>query len=388
MAVNGATGEPGSGPARNGVSSTAGPLAAAGPETGIGPPATIGPVRSGIRDLNPGYFAVVMATGIVSRAMKLDGWAYLSGLLLVLTVIAYVTLVAAYGWRLVAYRSEFAADATDPRKAFAFFTFVAGSNVLGAGLAPHGYTWATVVLLAGSGLAWLLLSYGVPLVLVTRHATRPPLASANGTWFLWVVGTQSIAVAATSLPPPASDFQAALSVACWSVGVVLYLIVAVTVVTSLLQYTVAPAQLTPPYWVFMGATAISVLAGAQILKLPAHPLVAAMRPAVAGASFVLWAFGTWLIPLLIALGVWRHVIRRLRLAYEPGLWSIVFPIGMYGVASRQLGAALHVPWLVTLGADEAWVALAAWAAVLLAMVGAAVNRPLRTLTSRPAADRG
>ncbi len=339
-------------------------------------------MRSVIRDLNPGYFAVVMATGIVSRAMRPSGWTYLSGLLLALTVVSYVTLVVAYGWRFAAYRREFLADASDPRKTFGFFTFVAGSNVLGAGLAAHGHAWATVVLLVVAGAAWLLLSYGVPLVLVTRHASRPALAGANGTWFLWVVGTQSIAVAATSLPPPVPDPLAALSVACWSVGVVLYLVVAAMVLISLLQYPVEPAQLTPPYWVFMGATAISVLAGAQILRLAVDPLVAAMRPAVAGTSVVLWAFGTWLIPLLIGLGVWRHLIRRVRLAYEPGLWSIVFPVGMYGVASHELGAALHVPWLVTVGTDDAWVALAVWAAVLLAMLGAALNRQRRALASR------
>ena len=63
------------------------------------------------------------------------------------------------------------------------------------------------------------------------------------------------------------------------------------------------------------------------------------------------------------------MLRRVPLAYEPGWWSIVFPVGMYGVASHELGAALHVSWLVTLGRDEAWAALAVWAAVTLAMAG-------------------
>jgi hypothetical protein len=30
------------------------------------------------------------------------------------------------------------------------------------------------------------------------------------------------------------------------------------------------------------------------------------------------------------------------LSYEPGWWSIVFPVGMYGVASHLLGAVLGV----------------------------------------------
>ena len=153
-----------------------------------------------------------------------------------------------------------------------------------------------------------------------------------------------------------------------------YLLVAGLVTAARLAFPVRPAALTPGYWVFMGASAISVLAGAQILRLPPSPLTTATHAVVAGSSVVLWAFGTWLVPLLLILGVWRHVRHQVPLAYEPGMWSMVFPIGMYGVASRELGAALRVPWLVTLGRDEAWLALAAWAAVSLAMTLAALSR--------------
>jgi tellurite resistance protein TehA-like permease len=133
----------------------------------------------------------------------------------------------------------------------------------------------------------------------------------------------------------------------------------------------------------MGASAISVLAGAQILRLPPGPLTAATHAVVAGLSVMLWAFGTWLVPLLVILGIWRHVRHRVSLAYEPGMWSMVFPLGMYGVASRELGAALRVPWLVTLGRDEAWLALAAWAAVSLAMA-LALSPARRSPGSAPA----
>jgi tellurite resistance protein TehA-like permease len=192
-----------------------------------------------------------------------------------------------------------------------------------------------------------------------------------------VVGTQSIAVAATALPPPLSDAMVALSVACWSVGAVLYIVVAALVLTRLLQYPVQPGELGPAYWVFMGATAISVLAGAQILLLTAGPLVTAVRPVITGVSVILWAFGTWLIPFLLGLGVWRHLLRGVKLSYEAGLWSIVFPVGMYGVASRELGLALHVSWLRTLGSDEAWFAFAVWVVVFVAMLGSFLGGPLR-----------
>ncbi len=126
----------------------------------------------------------------------------------------------------------------------------------------------------------------------------------------------------------------------------------------------------------VAAAAITVLAGAQIMRLPADPLTAVARPVVAGLSVVAWAFGTWLIPPLVAVGIWRHLIRRVRLRYEPGLWSIVFPLGMYGVASRGLGMAAHVSWLVTLGRYEGWVALAAWAGVAAGMAASLLgSRP-------------
>lgn len=52
-------------------------------------------LRAGIRDLHPGYFALVMATGIVLQAMRLDGTATLSGFLLGAGIAAYALLVVA-----------------------------------------------------------------------------------------------------------------------------------------------------------------------------------------------------------------------------------------------------------------------------------------------------
>jgi hypothetical protein len=57
------------------------------------------PFLAGLRDLSPGYFALVMATGIVSRAAYLDGFSFLAAVLLAVAAAAYVVLVAAYGWR-------------------------------------------------------------------------------------------------------------------------------------------------------------------------------------------------------------------------------------------------------------------------------------------------
>ena len=310
----------------------------------------------------------------VSTAELADGAAGLSTALLILAVISYLVLLAAYGWRFTSYRAEFLADATSPVLAFTLFTFVAGSDVLGARLAGASYYVVTEILLVLAGAAWLLLSYGIPLVLITEHGDQSSLAGINGSWFLWTVGTQSLAVALTSLAAPLPSGLAALATGLWAVGVVLYLILATLVLLGLLHFPVYPAKLTPAYWVFMGATAISVLAGAKLLELPASPLLTAVRPVVTGLSVILWAFGTWLVPLLIGLGVWRYLIRRFPLRYDPGLWSLSFPLGMYCVASETLGQAVHVPWLVTVGHDGTWVAFAVWAVLFVAMLAALASQ--------------
>jgi tellurite resistance protein TehA-like permease len=314
-----------------------------------------------VKNLNPGHFTIVMATGILSQAMLLDGADALSAALLVITIVAFGALVVLQAWRLVSYPEMVITDTRNPRQAYGFFSFTAASEVLASRLA--GSELAVVLLVVG-GLAWLVATCTVPLLVAGRPGA---LAGANGTWFLWAVGAQSIAVAVTSLRSPISAGLAALAIACWSVGVILYLMTAVVVVVALLSEPVSPADLTPSYWVFMGATAISALAGGRILQLGPDPFSTAVHEVASGLSVMLWSFGTWLIPLLLALGVWRHLIRRVSLAYEPGQWSVVFPVVMFGVGSRELGVAIRSGWLVTLGRYEAWLGLALWVAVAAGM---------------------
>jgi hypothetical protein len=45
------------------------------------------------------------------------------------------------------------------------------------------------------------------------------------------------------------------------------------------------------------------------------------------------------------------------------------------VASEALGTALHVNWLVTVGHDGTWVALAAWAVLFAAMMASLTGFP-------------
>ena len=324
-----------------------------------------------MRTLNPGYFALVMATGIVSIAMANHRAYALSVALLWIAAASYGVLVVATAWRVTAYRAQALADVRDPTRAFGFFTFVAATDVLGTRLAADAHHDPALILLALGSLAWLVLGYVIPWTALLGHGARPVLQHANGTWFIWVVASQSIAVLAAALEPVLTDARrelALLAVFSWSLGVFLYAAAALFVAARSMLYDLRPADLTPPYWVSMGATAITVVAGARIVQMADAPMVQATRGLIAGASVVFWAFGTWLIPPLLAAGVWRHLVHRIPLRYEAPLWSIVFPLGMYGVGGQYLGQADHLPIVQAIGADESWVALAAWCVTFLAML--------------------
>jgi len=56
------------------------------------------------------------------------------------------------------------------------------------------------------------------------------------------------------------------------------------------------------------------------------------------------------------------------LTYEPAVWSVVFPLGMYGVATLTFGKAAHLAFMEPLSRFMLWVALAAWLAVAAAFV--------------------
>ncbi|MCX4649204.1 hypothetical protein OG456_44040, partial [Streptomyces sp. NBC_01446] len=170
-----------------------------------------------------------MGTGIVSTALYVNGAGTASAVLLWVALAGFAILVPAYGWRLLRRRERFVADLLGPR-AFAFLTLAISSNVLAARLVPDGHTAVAGAFLAFGTLAWVVLDYGIPLALITTLKRGPSLDQVNGTWFLWAVGSESVAVAAASLARVTPGHAlAVLAVVCWAVGLMQYLLTAALV---------------------------------------------------------------------------------------------------------------------------------------------------------------
>lgn len=341
--------------------------------------------------VTPGCFASVMATGIMSVGAHLKGLTALSAILFWLAVVLYVFFLTLIIWRACSHNDELRADLHNPSKAFGFFTFVAATNVIATALEGQAHFRIAFAIFCIGLIAWLILGYLIPFSAVLGSPTSPILTQVNGTWFVCVVAAQSVAVAASglmaNLPAPTdeanlSSVLAVVPVIAWSVGVGLYLICAVFVGMRALLHRIGPEDLDAPYWVMMGALAISVVAGSKILEGGTSPIFEATTVIIAGASAILWAISTWLIPALVIAGLWRHFRHRISLGYSAGLWSMVFPLGMYSVASTNVGKVDGVPIISWIGAQWYWIGLTVWAIVFAAMVWSFV----RSTNARTSSD--
>lgn len=343
-----------------------------------------------VSKLPPGAFAFVMATGIVGAAFSLVGQPTVTLVLLIIAVVALIVLLCALVWRIVRHWSRVYADARNPAIAFGFATIVAALNVVGA-LFYSIEPVVTVVLLCISVPFWLVLTYGIAAAMMLGPQDGAPALKANGSWFIWVVATQSISVVTGIVDHGLEvNILGVIAVGMWSIGVVLYIVLTVIITLRLLTTTQDAFGIRPTYWVYMGATAITVYSGWSVLSLLADlPIIKATHDFVSGFTFMLWAFGVWWIPLLVIFGLWRHAVKRYPVRYESELWSMVFPLGMFSVASIHLGRLLGLPVVHDMGVICTWIAGAAWLVVTVLMLisGARKHVPGLTTTEKIADPR-
>jgi len=319
---------------------------------------------SPIATLFPGYFALVMATGIVAIGANQQNVDLLAQGLYVITVLAYVVLAVLLASRMIRYWSNFAADVTNHAKGFAFLTTVAATNVLAsASIVIHGWWNLARALWWASLVLWAAFVYTTLIAVVTDRDKPGLQGGINGSWFLLTVSTQSIAVVAgLFLTRTDSDALAFIAIAAFALGVVLYLIVMTMVFLRWTFHPLDPTEADPPAWIAAGAVAITVLAGSNILLAAdqATDRVARLAPFLEGLVVTAWATATFWFPLMIAIGIWRHLVRRVPLRYHPSYWAMVFPLGMYGAATYRMNAAIDFGALAWLPKIELVVALCAW----------------------------
>ncbi len=330
-----------------------------------------------VGDLFPGYFAVTMATGVIAVAchqQDLDG---LADSFLLVAVASYVVVGALTALRVVRYPRRVLDDLTSADKGFAFLTAVVGLSVLGTGATVirgnGGLGWATWWLAL---VAWVAVLTAVLVGLTVRRTPTDGQLGFNGTWFLIVVSTQSVVVlGGVQLHRHPSDVLALLVLGAFVMGLSIFPALFALLLHRLVFHPVDAMQLQPTLWIVPGSLFISTLGGATLIAARAdNELLDRAGPFVETATVGAFTMGSLLIPVLVALGVWRHVVGGVRVAYHPGYWSIVFPLGMYSASSQRMIDVTGIEGLDRLPDAALGVALVAWVLCALGLIAAAGRR--------------
>jgi tellurite resistance protein TehA-like permease len=281
--------------------------------------------------------------------------------------------------RCVRHRDRLLADLTHHGRAVGFFTIVAATCVLGSQVLLVAGAWRTAAVFWSAGIVlWAVLTYAI-FTLLTVAATKPTLAEGiNGGWLLPVVAAQSVAVLGSQLASgfgPRAQLALLFCLALWLGGGMLYIWIISLIFYRYTFFVMSPSDLAPPYWINMGAVAISTLAGALLaLAAPLSPVLQELLPFIKGLTLLFWATATWWIPMLVLLGAWRHLYRRFPLRYDALYWGVVFPLGMYAVCTFRLANMIDEPVLLIIPRVFLYVALLAWALAFVGLVGSLAKK--------------
>lgn len=336
-----------------------------------------------IASLFPGYFALVMATGIISIAAAQQNLTWMADSLYLVAAVGYVVLIVLSLTRLVRYPRNLFDDLFSHQKGFAFLTFVAGTNVLGSATGlVHGWWTAAEVLWWIGVVAWPPILYAA-LISVVIRSDKPGIGDGiNGTWFLITVSAESIAaLGALLLARGGSELLAFVCLAIFSLGLVLYLIVMTLVFMRWVFVPLSPTEASPPAWIAAGAVAITVLAGSNLLYATrASGQLVQIGPTLEVLVVLAWATATFWFPVMIAIGVWRHLVRRLPLRYHPSYWALVFPLGMYAASTYRMLEVIDLDGMSWIPKLALVLAGAAWTLAFLGMLFQA-GRALQRMTA-------
>lgn len=331
-----------------------------------------------LQGMHPGNFALVMATGILSLGFRTLGVAALGDVLAVMAVLAWILLLGMSLLRLLWHPAAVRVDLLNPRMVFAYFTLVAATSIVGLLLHQAGHHTLAIACWAMAFTAWCLLLY-LAFSVLTFLTHESNVNIVHGGWLIAIVGTQSLVLLGARIAPDLGPHAVAMMVEVymlWGLGLAFYGIFVTLFCYRIFFLALKAQDIGPLLWVVMGAAAISANAGTTLITEDARlPFLAAQRPFIDGITLMIFAWATWWIPMLLLFGVWKHGVNRIPLRYEPVMWSAVFPLGMYAVASARLGLAAEFPPLQWISRGMIWVALAAW----LLVAGALVLRFVRAI---------
>lgn len=320
----------------------------------------------------PGYFALVMATGIVSIGLFLWQYAVLARVFLYANIFFYSILWLILIARVIKYPKIVWDDLHHHARGVTFLTLVAGNNVLGSQLALISARLDIAQALWIVGLVlWIMLLYTFFLVNIMKEPKPAFEQSISGAWLLIVVSTESVSVlgAIIANSTPYHYLIAFISLCTYMIGGMFYFVLIGLILYRWLFISMKAETLTPPYWINMGAVAIISLAGSRLVMYAnVHETLSSWATFVRAFTLFFWAFSTWWVPLLFIMFGYRHFIARVPLRYDPQYWSMVFPIGMYGVCTFNYASITQFTFIKPLSAIFVILGVVTWIIVFIGLM--------------------
>ena len=265
--------------------------------------------------------------------------------------------------RLLFFFRNFKSDLSSHAEGAGFLTIIAASCILGTeyGLLEFHFERA-IILWCFALFTWLIFVYSF-FILVTIKKQKPSLEDGiNGSWLLFVVSVQALSILGNIISPYLNlsiEVVLFINLFFYLLGVLFYLIVIGIIFYRTTFSPMKANEFKPSFWIDMGAAAISTLAGVVLIKsikdiIPYKDFI----PVIKLLSILFWVAGTWWIPVICFLEVWRHKLIPLR--YNAGYWSLVFPLGVYTVCTWQLADVLGLHFLKRIPEVSIFIALIAW----------------------------
>lgn len=334
-------------------------------------------ITAGIRSLAPSYFGLPMSTGIIAIGSLQMGHPAVGRAFFALNHVEMLVLGALFLMRLLFFFPAFRRDLGTHGSGAGFLTIVAAVCLLGMqyivfnnAFRPAAFLWCLAL------VAWAVLAYSF-FILISIKTPKPSLAHGlNGTWLLFVVSVQALSILgatlAPQLPAPVKPVLF-ITLLFHLLGWLFYLIIIGIIFLRTTFIHLDPTEFRPSYWINMGAAAITTLAGITLARSLAEQgsLVELVPPLKFFIVFA-WVAGTWWVPVVFTLGLWRN--RKVPLRYHAGHWSLVFPLGMLTVCTWELVKLFELPLLAYLPKVLLPIAWAAWTLAFIAMCTTALRR--------------
>lgn len=309
-----------------------------------------------------------MATGIVAIAAFLMQLTAIAWSLFFISITAYCILWILFIVRMVVFPEHVLHDFSDTLRALGFFTSIAATTVLGREviLLTNNLTVALWLWFLSLFL-WFIFSYPFFMrIFISRE--KPHMSKElTGAWLLTVVATQGVSLLGARIVSKLPSFIEPvlfLTLIMYMLGCLLYILFISFIFNRLLFLKVDEAEMNSSYWITMGAGAITTLAGATLIASAQQVAFLQMiLQFLIGFTLLFWTSATWWLPFLVVFGLWRHLYHHM--PFNDGLqyWSVVFPLGMYAVATYELAVAMHIPFLLIVPHVFVYIAFTAWLVV-------------------------